>query len=400
MSWINKITKNYLKNLKLENNYRTFNKIENLQQPYSYYKGKKVINWSNNDYNNIIHNPNVKSTMVKSIYKNGCGSGGTRNISGSHLSHDLLEKKIAKFHNKESGLLFNSGYLANYTTIKSFGKLFPNAEIFSDKDNHASIINGINASKLKKHIFEHNNLNDLEKKLEKSKSPNKIIILESIYSMDGTVAPLDDLKIISKNYNTLTYIDEIHATGVYGNNGGGLSEYYNAQDNLDIIMGGFGKGFGVVGGYITGNHLLIDSIRSCGSGFIFTTAIPPHIADGISTSIDEVSKNIKTTQLDRDILIEYFKNTAGILNVPIIKNNFDKSHLQFIIIGNAELCKKISNILLYKYNHYVQHINYPTVPYNKERLRISLKSYHTKEMIYNFLYTFSNIYNKLLSQKI
>ena len=395
MSWINKITNNYLNILKKNNNYRVFNQIQNINQPYSLHKYQKIINWSNNDYNDIIHNSNVKLAMIDSIHKNGCGSGGTRNISGNNNLHQILENKIATFHNKESGLLFNSGYLANYTAIKSFGDLFPNAEIFSDKDNHASIINGISASKLKKNIFEHNNMNQLEEQLSKSNSPHKIIVIEAIYSMDGSITPFYELKQIAKKYDCLTYIDEIHSVGVYGKTGAGLTEYFNTQDETDIIMGGFGKGFGVVGGYITGNHSLIDSIRSCGTGFIFTTSIPPHLTKGICKSIDIVKKNITHNQIHRNSLIQYFQNSCQNLNISLIKNNFTESHLQFIMINDSKKCLQISNKLLNKYGHYVQSINYPTVPEGKERLRISIKPFHSKEMIDDFLDKFKKINSEL-----
>ena len=392
MSWINKITYEYLKILKKKSNYRHFNYVQNLNQPFSLYKNKKIINWSNNDYNNIIHNDIVKKSMIDTIIRNGCGSGGTRNISGSNIYHNLLEKKIARFHNKDMGLIFNSGYLANYTAIKSLGHLFKNAIIFSDEENHSSIINGIKASGLEKKIFNHNDLNHLEYLLKKyNNKTQKIIIVEAIYSMNGNITKLNDLITISKKYDCLTYLDEIHSIGVYGKNGAGLSEYFSHQKNIDIIMGGFGKGFGVIGGYIVGNNLLIDSIRNCGTGFIFTTSIPPHIANGIITSMDEVKKVITENQQKRDFVVDYFINKSKKIGITLIDNNFDKSHLQFINVSGSKKSKTISKILLNNNNHYVQNINFPTVPKGKERLRISLKPFHSEEMIDDLLKSIKNI---------
>ena len=379
-------------------NYRKFIPLRNSDtfMSYSELMDKYLINWCNNDYNRITQNNILKEDLIYKINELGIGSGGTRNISGTSPIHNLLEKKVAGMHKKDRGLIFNSGFLANFSTFETFGKLFPNATVFSDYDNHSSIIQGIKNSKLNKKIFKHNDMYHLEKLLKEDNSYYKIIAVESLYSMDGSRAELEDICFLKNKYNAFTFIDEIHAVGVYGQTGAGLTEMFNLQNEFDIIMGGFGKGFGTLGGYITGNEDIIDNVRLNGSGFIFTTAMPPHLSYATIKSIDFVKRDIQERQLNRKTNIEYFIKLLDNYKIPYIKTNFDLSHIIAILIGNSEKCSKISKILLKDFGHYVQPINYPTVPSGTERFRISLGFDHDKKQIYRFINDLNSIL-KILS---
>lgn len=388
MSWIKNVSREIIKQKKLSNNYRIFKKLTNIESPYSIYNDKKIINWSNNDYNSLTHNLDLKNHLNESIQKYGSGSSGTRNIGGSNKIHNYLECKIAKLHNKEHGLLFNSGYLANLSSIQALGRMFKNGMILSDQLNHSSIINGIKLSQLPKKIFIHNDCEHLESLLKKNHQKDKIIIVESLYSTNGNIAPLDDIIYLKKKYNALLYIDEIHAVGVHGKKLGGISDLSNNSHEIDIIMGGFGKGFGLVGGYITGDTDLIDAIRLLGDGFIFTTSLPPHLVSGIIKSIDISIKNSYKHQFQRKYNVNLFKNLALQNEIPLVHNNFVDSQIQSVLIGCSQKAEKIHHILLNEHRHYVQHLNYPTVSKGNETLRISLKCEHNEEMM-------SDLFNKL-----
>ena len=387
MSWINYNSALFIKNQILNNRYRIFKKLINLNPPYSLYNNKKIINWSNNDYNGLVKNKELQSSLIEGINNFGCGSSGTRNIGGTHDIHEVLESKICKLHNKQMGLIFNSGYLSNLSTMQALGTIFPNGEFYSDEYNHNSLIYGMKLSKLKKNIFKHNDIDNLEYLLKKGEEnkKQKIIVLESMYSIDGSIPFFDDIIYLKKKYDAMIFLDEIHAVGVHGNKGGGISDLYNLTNDIDLIMGGFGKGYGLFGGYITGSNFLIDAIRLCGAGFIFTTSLPPHIIYGIMKSIDYNKKNIKHTQEKRKKLVQFFKKTAVEKNIPVIDNNFSESQIQSIIINDASKAEILHDLLLNKYNHYVQHLNYPTVSIGNERLRISIKSHHTEQMIIDLL---------------
>ena len=394
MRWIEKISSQFVFNIKYNNNYRNFKKLQNIEPPYSIYNNKKIINWSNNDYNGLVHNKEIKNEMIWAINKYGCGSSGTRNIGGTNYIHNLLEERISKLHKKDKGLVFNSGYLANLSCMQSLGNIFPESEIFSDEYNHSSIINGIKLSKLNKNIFNHNDINHLEYLLKnKNKKQQKIIIIETLYSIDGSVAPLEDIIKISKKYNCLLFVDEIHAVGVHGNCGGGISDMCGLSEDIDIIMGGFGKGYGLIGGYLTGSNNLINAIRLSGSGFIFTTSLPPHIIYGILSSIDFNKNNIDYFQQERNKNIDYFKSLCSEKKIPLIENNFKQSQIQSIYIGCSRKAREFNNILLNKYSHYVQNLDYPTVTKGEERLRISIKNSHTFEMINNLLKNIEYLFN-------
>ena len=385
MEWKRKIPSLFIKNKKISHTYRLFKNLYNIEPPFSIYNNKKIVNWSNNDYNGLSQNNIIKNSLIFGIKNLGVGSYGTRNIGGTNLIHNQLETKISDLHNKESGLLFNSGYQANSSSMESMGNIFPNAEIYSDEYNHNSIINGIKLSKLKKHIFNHNDMSNLEYLLQKNNSKQKIIVIESMYSIDGSIAPFNDLLYLSKKYNALTYVDEIHAVGVHGKKGGGITEKLNIQDKIDIIMGGFGKGYGLIGGYIAGKKELIDSIRLSASEFIFTTSLPPHIILGIIKSMDYNLEHIYENQKQRKAVIDFFINVCKEKNIPLIINNFKESQIQSIFIGSSLKAKKIHNTLLNDDNHYVQYLNYPTTSKGNEILRVCLKHFHSEKMILDLL---------------
>ena len=281
--------------------------------------------------------------MIEAIKKVGAGSGGTRNISGTNHYHVLLERELCYLHQKESALLFNSGYLANLTSLSTLGKKLPDCVFFSDEKNHASMIQGMKSSGCKKVIFKHNDINDLEEKIKMNlKHKSKIIVFESVYSMDGDFSPIKQITSLAKKYNALTYLDEVHAVGIYGKRGAGVAEKDGVMREVDIIQGTLAKAFGVIGGYITGNKYLIDFIRSFASGFIFTTSLPPCIASGAYSAI----RHLKFSEKERIGLFEVIKETKLHLNkfkIPFIDN---KSHIIPVIIGDPKLCKEASQILL------------------------------------------------------
>jgi 5-aminolevulinate synthase len=322
----------------------------------------------------------------------GVGSGGTRNISGTNHCLVELEQEIAALHNKEAALVFTSGYVANDATISTLAQIIPDLVIFSDQKNHASIITGIKNSRLEKQIFLHNDMEDLEKKLKLYPlNQPKIIIFEAVYSMDGHIGKAVEICELAKKYNALTFIDEVHAVGIYGKNGGGISQALNISDKIDIIQGTLGKAFGGVGGYIAASKIIVDAIRSYGSGFIFTTAMPPMVAAAIAENI----RHLKNSDSERQILqkkVFQLKTKLAQHNIKIIDND---SHIISIVIGNAALSKKISQILLDDYKIYIQNINYPTVAIGEERLRIITTPLHSEEMINELVQSLSIVLKKI-----
>jgi 5-aminolevulinate synthase len=352
----------------------------------------QVTVWCSNDYLGMGQNTNVINAMKTALDTCGAGSGGTRNISGTTHYHVLLEKELADLHNKESALLFTSGYISNEATLSTLASTLPNCYVLSDELNHSSMIQGIRASGAKKIIFKHNDVKDLQNKIkELDKDIPKIIAFESVYSMDGDIAPIQHIAEVAKNYNALTYLDEVHAVGMYGNRGGGISQELGISDQIDIIEGTLAKAYGVMGGYITGNKYLVDTVRSFASGFIFTTSIPPTIAAGAIESV----KHLKISNIERTKQKEAVKELKQKLldtAIPIIQNN---SHIIPIVVGDPDLCKKASDLLLEKYNIYVQPINYPTVPRGTERLRVTPTPLHNAEMINYFIDSIKKVWSNL-----
>jgi len=386
-----------IEDLKSENRYREFVDIARIcgEFPFAINKknGKKIVVWCSNDYLGMGQNPEAISQAKKALEDYGIGSGGTRNISGNSSPINDLEKTVANLHHKESGLVFSSGYVANDGTIQALVKIIPDLIIFSDAKNHASIIAGVRNSGAKKHVFRHNDLNHLEELLKNyDLSQPKLIVFESVYSMDGDFGKIVEIVEIAKKYQALTYIDEVHAVGLYGESGAGLCEKLAIQNQIDIIQGTFAKGYGSIGGYITSSKIIIDAIRSYASPFIFSTSIPPSIAVASKVNVEHLIKS----KIERQKL---FTNVAEVKKrllqnkINIFENN---SHIISVRIGDAKKAKIISQKLLENFNIYVQHINYPTVAKGDERLRITASALHNQEMIDNLILALTQIIKEVL----
>ena len=376
-----------LEAIKKEGKYRIFNNIlrERGKYPsaiwYSKYGVKKIINWCSNDYLGMGQHQFVIDAMKTALNAVGAGSGGTRNISGTTKYHVTLESELARLHKKESALIFTSAYVANLTTLETIPKVLSEITYISDSENHSSIIQGIRYSKAKKEIWKHNDLNHLEELLMKISGP-KCVVFESVYSMDGDISPLKQIVELCKKYNAITYLDEVHAVGLYGLTGGGIAERENLQDEIDIINGTLGKAFGVQGGYIAGKADFLDAIRSLAPGFIFTTSLSPVICAGALSSVRYVREH---NDLRKKLHEKSAKTKRELANsgIEVLQNN---SHIVPVIIGDAIKCKKISDDLLYKEGIYVQPINYPTVSVGTERLRFTPGPLHTDAMIHDMTY--------------
>tara|TARA_B100001167_G_C16751389_1_gene296370 strand:- start:106 stop:1317 length:1212 start_codon:yes stop_codon:yes gene_type:complete len=389
-------------NLKKKGEYRTFKDIGRVSGSFPFAKNndlKKnndIVVWCSNDYLGMGQHPFVIEAIERGMREVGAGSGGTRNISGTNSYHILLEEEISNIHNKDAALLFTSGYIANQSALSVLGTKLENCIFFSDEKNHASIINGVQNSKSEKKIFKHNNIEHLEKLLKSVEITRpKIIVFESVYSMDGDFTPIKKIVDLAKKYNALTYLDEVHAVGLYGKSGGGVAEEQNIMNEIDIINGTLAKAFGLIGGYITASKILIDFIRSFSPGFIFTTSLPPAIAAGAIASIRYVRNNSELRKkLNEKCLL--IKEKLLQSNIPFIKT---KSHIIPIIIGDSVLCKKASDELFDKHKVYLQPINFPTVPRGEERLRITPTPLHTDKMIDELIYALKQTWKKLKLQQ-
>ena len=329
--------------------------------------------------------------MQDALRNYGGGSGGTRNISGTTDLHVQLEQRLAQLHRKQAALLFTSGYVANETTLTTLGQSHPHWVFISDAANHASMIHGMRAAKAEKHIFRHNDTDHLEAILKKIPTERpKMIVCESVYSMDGDFAPLKAITQLARRYDALVYTDEVHAVGIYGKHGGGGAEKDGVMDDISIIQGTLAKAFGVMGGYIAGNEQIIDFIRSSAPAFIFTTSLPPTVAAGALKALDQLRDHpqLRTAMLDKAQRMKKNLKQAGIPMLP------SPSHIIPIIIGDAALCTKTSQMLLEK-GHYVQPVNYPTVPKKTERLRLTLTPKHTNAMIDDFTRAITDVWQTL-----
>ncbi len=384
--------------LKSEGRYRVFADLEReygnfpVAKNYQSKGAEKVTVWCSNDYLGMGQNSLVVDAMREALERCGAGAGGTRNISGTNHYHILLEEELADLHQKEASLIFTSGYVANLTTLSTIGQMLPNCVILSDSNNHNSMIAGIRHSRSEKIIFKHNDIVDLENKLiGLDKNRPKVIAFESVYSMDGDIAPIKEICDLAEKYGALTFLDEVHAVGLYGANGAGVSERDNIMDRIDILQGTLAKGFGVVGGYIAASNNLCDFIRSYGDGFIFSTSMPPAVAAGALTSVKHVKAHpeLRSQHQERAAKLKSMLGNAGIPFMPSV------THIVPVLVGDPVLCKQASDELLYNHSIYVQPINYPTVPRGTERLRFTPTPLHNDELMVNLVKALTTVWRDL-----
>jgi len=372
-----------LDRLQAERRYRVFADIERQagRFPHATWhtpQGPRPITvWCSNDYLGMGQNRDVTRAMVEAAWRLGTGAGGTRNISGN--SHPIveLEAELADLHGKEAALVFTSGYVSNQTGISTLAKLIPDCLILSDALNHNSMIEGVRQSGCDKVIFRHNDLEHLEELLQAAGDRPKLIVFESVYSMDGDISPIHAICDLAERYNAMTYLDEVHAVGMYGPRGGGIAERDGAMHRVDVIEGTLGKAFGVMGGYLTGTKAVMDAIRSFAPGFIFTTALPPAVAAAATASIRYLKASSKERQMQQRQVARTKQVLSG-LGLPVMDT---VTHIVPVMVGDAEACKAASDRLLEKHGIYIQPINYPTVPRGTERLRITPGPFHSDDLI-------------------
>lgn len=385
-----------LTDLKTEGNYRVFADLERRCGAFPQAGRHKadavqdVTVWCSNDYLGMGQHPDVVAAMIETVRSCGTGAGGTRNIGGNTVHHLELEAELADLHGKERALLFTSGYVSNWAALSTLGSRIPNAVILSDEKNHASMIEGIRHSRADKVLWKHNDWRDLDRKLNAVGDRPKIVAFESVYSMDGDIAPIREIVEVCEAHGALSYIDEVHAVGMYGPRGGGVSEELGLADRIDLIEGTLGKAFGVVGGYITGTTALVDFVRSFASGFIFTTALPPAVASAATASIRHLKQSgtERARQRANVALLRERLDRAGIPHLP------NDSHIIPVMIGDPVKCRMLSNILLEDWNIYVQPINYPTVPKGTERLRITPGPLHSEADIDHLITALSALWRR------
>ncbi len=383
--------------IRAEGRYRVFANLERIAGdfPYALNHGDgpdRVVVWCSNDYLGQGQNPIVINAAIRAVRSMGAGAGGTRNLSGTHQLHLALEAELAALHGKQAALLFSSGYVSNSATLSAIGRLLPGCVVLSDEMNHASMIDGIRQAGSERYIFRHNDTAHLESLL-KSIAPTraKVIAFESVYSMDGDVAPIAKICDLAERYNAMTYLDEVHAVGLYGPHGGGISERDGVAQRLSVIEGTLAKGFGCMGGYISGSAAFVDAVRSTAPGFIFTTSLPPAVLAAALASVRYVKEHdeLRRALQEKAQRLKRLLRSAGI---PVLAN---PTHIVPVLVGCPIRAKKIADMLMDEYGIYVQPVNFPTVPRGTERLRLTPTPFHSDEMMSALVLALATVWRQI-----
>lgn len=384
--------------LRRERRYRVFADLERIagQFPRAIWHSpqgpREVVIWCSNDYLGMGQHPKVIGAMVEIATRMGTGAGGTRNISGTNHPLVELERELADLHGKEAALVFTSGYVSNQTGIATIAKLIPNCLILSDAFNHNSMIEGIRQSGAEKKIWRHNDIGHLEELLERAGSDRpKLIVFESLYSMDGDIAPIRQISALAERYDAMTYLDEVHAVGMYGPAGAGVAAREGAMQRIDVIEGTLAKAFGCLGGYVAASSNLVDAVRSYAPGFIFTTALPPAICAAATAAI----RHLKSSQSERTRQQECARRVKSALTAAGLPIMPSETHIVPVMVGDPEKCKRASDLLLSEHGIYLQPINYPTVPRGSERLRITATPYHDDVLIAQLAEALADIWRRV-----